>query len=57
MKAAIARAGTARLCGGKEAVEKRLDKPFAQVTDAELSALLTQLNDDAKVENRLPDNS
>uniref|UniRef100_A0A6V2RT34 Uncharacterized protein n=1 Tax=Emiliania huxleyi TaxID=2903 RepID=A0A6V2RT34_EMIHU len=48
MKAAIARAGTARLCGGKKAVEKRLDKPFAQVTDAELSALLTQLNDDAK---------
>ena len=38
-------------------VEKRLDKPFAQVTDAELSALLTQLNDDAKVENRLPDTS
>ena len=53
MKAAIARAGTARLCGGKKAVEKRLDKPFAQVTDAELSALL----DDAKVENRLPDTS
>jgi len=43
-KAAISRAGSVRLCGGREAVEKQLKKPFAQVTDAELSTL----QDDAK---------
>ena len=38
-KAAISRCGVVRFCGGVEAVEKRLKKPLAQLTDAELSTL------------------
>jgi hypothetical protein len=47
-KAAISRGGSARLCGGRKAVEKQLKKPFAQVTDAELSHELSTLQDDTK---------